>query len=279
MFITFLFLIGLAVGSFANALAYRLVRGKEWVHSRSRCPHCDKVLQWHELVPIFSFLLQRGRCRDCGVRISWRYPLVELLAGLTFVLLWTRLSLMGASGAIFFVVFSFLAMLVLVLALYDLETKEVPLFLLGLLGVVGVLFQIWLSVGQIESVKFAGDLGLFLPDVGFILRVPIVFLIFSVFFGVVYAIYRKESFGFGDVLLFTVLALFFDLAEIFLIVMFSSLIGSGVGLGILAVSRLLRQQTDVRSGVPFVPFIFFGIVFTIVFGESVVAWYLGLLMN
>lgn len=76
------FCFGLIIGSFATALVYRLPRGLDWVSARSRCPSCGHVLGVPDLVPVFSWLFLRGRCRHCGTKIPARYPLIELSFGL-----------------------------------------------------------------------------------------------------------------------------------------------------------------------------------------------------
>ena len=83
-----LFVLGTAVGSFLNVMSLRFnpEEDKLWknVYGRSRCSHCGKTLSWYELVPLFSFLIQFGKCRSCGAKLTWQYPIVELLSGLIF---------------------------------------------------------------------------------------------------------------------------------------------------------------------------------------------------
>jgi leader peptidase (prepilin peptidase)/N-methyltransferase len=78
---------GLIFGSFFNVCAYRLPMGKT-LGDRSACPECDGAIKWYDNVPLLSFVLLRGKCRRCGARISWRYPLVELSTSLLFVLVY-----------------------------------------------------------------------------------------------------------------------------------------------------------------------------------------------
>jgi len=84
---------GLVLGSAVTALAYRVPRGLSWVRGRSACPSCQRVLGLADLVPLFSWLASRGRCRHCGARVSWRYPLTEILCGAWCVLLAGRTGL------------------------------------------------------------------------------------------------------------------------------------------------------------------------------------------
>src|SRR5690349_9078045 len=82
-----LFIIGIFVGSFLNVLADRLPRGESVLWGRSHCDFCKKTLRWYELVPLFSYLLQNGRCRRCHKKLSVQYPLMELVTGVSFVIL------------------------------------------------------------------------------------------------------------------------------------------------------------------------------------------------
>lgn len=81
--------LGLIIGSFLNVVIHRLpMEGASLVRPRSACPECGRLIRWHENLPVLSYLLLRGRCRGCRAAISWRYPLVELLTGVLFVLLY-----------------------------------------------------------------------------------------------------------------------------------------------------------------------------------------------
>ena len=87
------FVLGLFVGSFLNVCIHRLPRGQSIVMPPSHCPACGKTLGFVELIPLVSFCWQRGRCRSCRVKISWRYPGVELLTGLLFAILYRHFGL------------------------------------------------------------------------------------------------------------------------------------------------------------------------------------------
>src|SRR5215470_7811233 len=78
---------GLAMGSAVTSLAHRVPRDRSWVRGRSACPSCGAQLGALDLVPLFSFLANRGRCRHCGARIGWRYPITEMLCAAWAVLL------------------------------------------------------------------------------------------------------------------------------------------------------------------------------------------------
>jgi leader peptidase (prepilin peptidase)/N-methyltransferase len=82
-----LFIIGLIVGSFLNAVIFRLQSGESFLFKRSHCRSCQTTLKPGDLIPVFSFLFLKGRCRYCSVKLSWQYPLVELTTAIIFVLI------------------------------------------------------------------------------------------------------------------------------------------------------------------------------------------------
>ncbi len=86
----FFFILGIVVGSFLNVIVLRFRSGLKATQGRSICFSCGKTLQWYELIPVASFLFQGARCRGCNSRISWQYPLVELLTGAIFILVFLK---------------------------------------------------------------------------------------------------------------------------------------------------------------------------------------------
>jgi len=121
VWVLFAFVLGLLVGSFLNVVIHRLPRGESIVYPPSHCPSCGTRLGPRELVPVVSYLAQRGRCRHCGARISPRYPLVELLTGALFAYAAFRI---GPNPELPFA-WAFLALLV-ALSFIDIDTYELP---------------------------------------------------------------------------------------------------------------------------------------------------------
>lgn len=137
------FIFGAVIGSFLNVVIYRYNSSVSPLRGRSQCFSCGKILTPLELVPIFSFLFSRGRCRGCGVRISWQYLIVEVLTGAMFVGVFI-LHKHTLETVFLLAIFSTL----LVIAVYDMRHQIIPdglVALFALLGLLRFLFAVGIS--------------------------------------------------------------------------------------------------------------------------------------
>jgi prepilin signal peptidase PulO-like enzyme (type II secretory pathway) len=153
--------LGLAFGSFGTVIAYRVPRKESIVSGRSRCPNCGRTITAVENIPLFSYLIQRGKCRGCGNRISPRYPLTELATGVLFALTFLKFDFTLEAF-----VYSFFFWVLVVLSAIDLETKRLPDVVTGpalLLGWVGLLAISILrnSFGAFSWVSIVGGIAAF----------------------------------------------------------------------------------------------------------------------
>ncbi len=142
------FILGTIIGSFLNVVIYRYNSGASPFKGRSQCFSCGKTLHWYELIPVFSFLLQRGRCRKCRVRLSWQYPIVEVLCGIIFAAVY----LLGKpiiESAYLVTIFSTL----LVIAVYDLRHQIIPDGLVAFFAVLALGWFIW-TTGFVRALNF-----------------------------------------------------------------------------------------------------------------------------
>jgi leader peptidase (prepilin peptidase)/N-methyltransferase len=137
-------LLGLVVGSFLNVVIYRLPLGESLVHPGSHCPRCGMAVRWYDNVPVVGWLTLRGKCRDCHEPISFRYPLVEAITGVMFVIAYWRLGIDWP----LLVVWAFIAAMICV-ALIDLDHMIIPDkivlpgALIGLLASIAINPQDW----------------------------------------------------------------------------------------------------------------------------------------
>ncbi len=128
--ITWFFIVGACVGSFLNVVVYRLPRGGSLLRPASRCPSCGHSIRPWDNIPVLSWFLLRGRCRDCGAKISWRYPLVEAIIGFWFVscssLALTTTPALKASAWMFSVLFALFGAALFSAALIVRDGAKVP---------------------------------------------------------------------------------------------------------------------------------------------------------
>ena len=223
-------LAGAAIGSFLNVCISRIPEGASIIRPSSRCPYCGHPIRFYDNIPVISFFLLRGKCRDCGRPISRRYPVVEILtACLAFIIsLHLGVTLPGL------VVFLFVCVLIVV-SFIDLEKKLIP-HVLTLTGI---------PLFSVLSVLFNG---LAIRDVFFGIMVGAG----SLYFAAVYyeAITNREGMGGGDVNLLAMLGAFLGVKSILFILLFGSLLGAVVG-----IAFILFQGKDMKYELPFGPFL------------------------
>lgn len=255
MIVIVLLVLGLCLGSFANAFVWRLHEGKDWISGRSECPSCHHVLAPKDLVPVVSWLWLRGKCRYCHKSIP-DSPLTELSMSLLFILSYAVWPQAFHSIALFqFVLWLIFLVAFVALALYDLRWFLLPdslVFpLIGLAGiwVVGswALGASWHTVAN--SIFGAGILA-------------------GLFFGL-HQVSKGKWIGFGDVKLAIVLGLLAGSAvKVCLLLFFASFLGV-----IISMPLVIAGKANRRSKLPFGPLLLAGMIFVQLFGTDIVAAY------
>ena len=243
----FLFaLFGLAVGSFLNVVIYRVPRRQSIAVPPSHCPHCGVRLGPAELVPLFSFAWQRGRCRHCGGPIGWRYPAVEALTGLLFVLAYLRFGWTGL--ALYWSVFS---ALLVVVACIDWEHRIIPNVVLGAGLALGLVITLVLQLPlPAAAMGLASGFSIFL-------------LLAAAWSG---------AMGAGDVKLAGVLGWYLGWPLVVVGLFGGVLSGALVGLILL-----ITRRKAARDQIPLGPFLALGALLAVFFGRELLDWYLPLL--
>lgn len=239
---------GLMLGSFYHAWAWRMVREQSIARGRSCCPTCGHELSVRELVPVLSWLWQRGCCRHCGGAIPVRYPLVELLTALLFVsLAWRYAGVQLLSALV-------LGSLLLVLALVDYDSWLIPdsLLLAGLLLYVPLQ---WLS-GSLNVLT----LGQAMLQ-GCLVAVPLLLFVLAAD-----AVLQKPSMGGGDIKLFFLLGVYLGAKMAMLTLFVSCLVG--------LLWQLLWQRREQGGAFPFGPSIGLAAWIVLLWGEKMMRWYL-----
>ena len=250
MFIIFL-LFGLIIGSFLNAVVYRL-NAVESLLERSHCPHCKKKVRWFDNVPLISFILLSARCRDCGEKISWQYPIVEATAGLIFALIGNYFfNLYDVSTwmltAYYLVVFS----LLFVIFVYDYKYMEIPMLILWLGVGVSLAYSIFSDWQNFHSYASILDLATISGLLGGLVA-------FLFFFSL--AAYSKETWmGYGDAYLGLLVGLVVGWPNIIGALMLSFTLGALISVGLIAMAK-----KTMKSQVPFAPFLITGTFLVII---------------
>jgi prepilin signal peptidase PulO-like enzyme (type II secretory pathway) len=209
-------LIGLCLGSFATALTYRIPRGQSWIVSKGRaehsaCPSCHHSLPWFDLFPLLSWISLQGRCRYCRATIGWQYPGIEVAALLACLCIYGVFGL-TLTGVIVMLAVPFLVSMVAI----DLEHMILPDQINLILGVLGTVYIL-------SSVGIAG--------IAWAVLAAVVYAALS--YATAWAmtkILKKDAMGLGDVKFFAVAGLWLGLPMLPAFLMFSGLIGIGLGL-------------------------------------------------
>ncbi len=257
----FVALAGVIVGSFLNALVWRIhkemkIGGK----ARSQCPVCDHKLAWYDLIPVVSWIILRARCRHCKDPISVQYPVIEVLNGLLWLVSLIVLSptslLEYALMALWLIAVSTLV----ALAVYDIRWMLLPdrlvIFFTGCAALYALIGSVFLATGVYDR---------FDPLLG-------VAAIAGLFY-ILYQISDGKWIGGGDVKLAVGMGLFLGLQGSLLALFLASFIGSIVGVFGILVLRKSRKAI-----IPFGPFLITGTVVTFLFGDALIGWYMNQLI-
>jgi leader peptidase (prepilin peptidase)/N-methyltransferase len=250
-------LLGLAFGSFLNVCIWRLPRHESVAAGRSRCPQCGAEIRAWDNVPLLSFLLLRGRCRDCGAAISWRYPAIELATAALWLRCWLEFSI--SVQGIGMAVFCFLA---LGLAAMDAETLllpdafTLPGILLGVIYTGATCHRGWL-VGAGMALAWAAAAAVLILAIR----------------GLYWLIRRREGMGLGDAKLLAMIAAWLG-PKSTLLAFFLAVVGGALyGLLWLAAKKGRGSST---AQLPLGSFLCAAAIYTAFQGRATIDWYFSL---
>lgn len=251
--------LGALIGSFLNVIIYRYNTGLSFATGRSQCFVCGKKLEWYELIPLFSFLVQHGRCRVCHTKISWQYPLVELATGVLFfavayrqIMLYDIFSLYpnGFLYSVLFALYYFcIISLLVVISVYDMRHKIIPN---------GLVYS-FIALATIKLLLFTYLFALPLSTVGLLnLLAPV---LISLPFALLWLVSRGMWIGFGDAKLAFGIGALLGLAQGISAVMIGFWIGAAYGIVLIVLSKLFPKsglKVGAGSEIPFAPFLILG---------------------
>lgn len=247
------FLFGSLLGSFGNVVIARWPKGESLVRPRSHCPSCERTLSWFDLVPIFSWIFLRGRCRSCKAKISARYPLVELVTGALFSLVYLQYGLSWTALELCLLSFGLVTV-----SMIDYDHYLLPdLFTLSgiVIGLVG-------SVLNPER-DFLSAFGGVLLGGGFLWSIAYLYFVFR----------KQEGMGGGDIKLLAWIGAVLGWKAIPFVILVSSLVGSVAGL-----LSGLRSEEGMKKVIPFGPFLAAGALLYYLGGQGLAHTYLGLFL-
>jgi len=281
----FLFIFGAFTGSFLNLISDRLPNGRKIVFGRSMCDFCKKTLRVKNLVPIFSFLFQRGKCSFCGEKLSFYYPFSEIFTGAVFILAGYLSSFVNVinSQTIFLlfyylVIFSFFVTMFLTDIKYYLilDVLVIPavvfVFLssvifrgLDLINLHKRLSSDTIGVYLLRTSYFTDNLGYSLKDLGLVILGAV---LISLFFLFLIFITKGRGMGFGDVKL----GFLIGLVNGFPLGIIAIFLGFTLG-AVYSVTLIFMKKKSMKDTIAFGPFLIMGSLLTFLYGPGLWEWY------
>lgn len=236
-----LFIYGIVLGSFYNVVIFRLPEKRSIVRPPSACGACGHRLTPVELIPIFSYILQRGRCKACGSKIAIRYPMVEFLTGVFFVGAYMKF---GLTIELFKVLF--LGSLFIIISFIDLDHQIIPDGLNLLIGITGLIY-----LGIMQPFPVTNALYGFLAGGGLLFLIALV-----------------GPMGGGDIKFMAAMGIWLGIGYTLMTLLISFIVG-GVLSGILLVAKLVDRKT----AIPFGPFLCIAALVVLFYGDELFIWY------
>jgi leader peptidase (prepilin peptidase) / N-methyltransferase len=241
----YVFTLGAILGSFYNVVIYRLPRKLSISKGTSFCPNCKHRIMPHELIPIVSFLFLRGKCAHCHTPISFRYPLIEFITGLTFLMSYLRFGLSYST-----LIAMILASICIIVAMIDIDTMEIYDRFNIMILLLALISLIWISPLPLTD-----------HIIGFfVISVPL-YLIAII----------TNGLGGGDIKLMAVSGLLLGFQATLVAFFVGAILGGGV-----AVYLLATKQTQMKSLIAFGPYLCVGIFTSYLYGLEMFNWYLSL---
>lgn len=261
-------IIGLVMGSFLNCFAWRWVHGESILHGRSHCTSCGHALGPLDLIPVLSWLFSRGRCRYCGAKVSARYPATELLTAVVYTsIVWRYGATVEALELIAF------ASVLLVLSLTDMECYIIPNETIIACVLIRVAYLAWyFASGQPGAIDLVTGSLISAVAIG----IPLVILVL-----IMDRVLGRDSMGGGDLKLYAVAAFYFGWQRSIVLIILSCVLGIVLGLFGPRPEDPDADSADEDGGrasrpFPFGPAIALACWLTMIYGNSILNWYLGL---
>lgn len=290
-----IFIIGTVIGSFLNVVVDRLDTERSAFKGRSFCPYCGKTLSWWEMVPVLNYFYLKGRCSSCHHKLPLQYPIIEFLTGILFLsaylrflrypllsnlLLSTnfseRLFLVLILGLWFYWIF-----VVVSLTLYDIKKYLIPLEILFPAIIISLIFKLGLGfLFRLRNFFILEQINLLLGANSYVFGQYNYFL--SLIVGIIIGfsilaalafLTNEKAMGWGDALFGILMGIILGYPSIVIALIISFLTG-----GFISLALIIIQKKTIKSYLPFVPFLSFGTLAVLLFGDIIIKWYLALLI-
>ena len=254
-FYTVIFLVGISVGSFLNVVILRLPRDESLIKRSSHCMTCGTKIRARDLIPVFSWLALKGRCHSCGEKISPRYPIVESLNGILFVLTFYIHDINAES-----IITCVLMSLLVVVGFMDWDTMEIDERILGLIALLVIPSLIFTNQASVEQ-RIIGSL---------VISVPF-FIIGEISRSFIRKKYEEDfrAIELGATLLMIAAGAYLGTKAV--------IVSALLGIVIAAVAGLVNKFVSGESKFAFGPFLSIGIAIGALWGNDIAEWYIGLL--
>lgn len=266
IFYVLIFIFGTCIGSFLNCVIYRLEQNKGFLFGRSYCPKCKQELKWLDLIPIFSFIVLKGKCRYCKKPISFQYPLIELTAGMLFLLIsnfqfsiYNQFLIFNFQTFLEFLYLLITGCFLIVIFVYDLKHFIIPD---KIIYPAIIASSIWYLASNIFF--------------DFYTKYEILNTIYSAFaaggfFLAIVLISKGKWMGVGDIKLAFFMGLFLGFPNIIVALFSAFLIGAIIG-----ISLIIFNKKTFKSEVPFGPFLVVGTLISMFCTQQIINWYFNL---
>jgi len=266
LLIALIFIFGLTIGSFINALEYRIDSELSILKGRSICPKCKKQLKWYENIPVLSFLFLEGKCGHCKEPISWQYPIVELLTGFSFVAGFWKLGVLTDTISIFsHLILYFIFSILILVALHDQKTSYVlsAYVYAAIISVVIYLLVTYTGVWEIKNIWLY-----LLPNLASA-------LIAASPFAILYIFSKGAWMGAGDIEVAVLLGFLLGWPNFLIALYFAFIVGSLWGI----IKVYMLKNAKLKSELPFAPFLIAGTFFAFLFAEQLVSLYVKIFLG
>lgn len=243
-----IFLLGVIIGSFLNVCIYRIPKGESIIFPSSHCTSCGTPLKWYDLIPIISFIIQKGKCRYCGEKISLQYPIVEFLNGILYLILYYNFDF-----NLDFIFYGIIFSILIVIFFIDLYYQIIPNGLNILILISSITYKL------LQFILYDMPLNLINSLLGLIVSSGLFLLIIII---------SKGGIGGGDLKLIGGLGFILGAEKIVLTIFLSFVLGA-----IISILLLLFKIKGMKDPIPFGPFICIASIITIFWGDNLLLWY------